>query len=88
MQRTGYLAAVLALAVVGAATPAAAADQGRKACFADAKRLCPAQVKAFNRKAAEACMIQRVDETSPTCHATMLAIREKRMAKQHPTHRD
>ncbi|WP_242153153.1 hypothetical protein [Sphingomonas sp. BAUL-RG-20F-R05-02] len=79
---------VLALAVVSTATPAAAADEGRKACFADAKRLCPAQVKAFNRKAAEACMIQRIDETSPTCHAKMLAIRDQRMAKQQPSHRD
>jgi hypothetical protein len=88
MQRTAYLASLLAIAAVASVTPASAADQGRKACFADAKRLCPAQVKAFNRKAAEACMIQRIEETSPTCHATMLAIRDQRITKQQSKHRD
>lgn len=88
MQRTAYLASLLAIAAVASVTPVSAADQGRKACFADAKRLCPAQVKAFNRKAAEACMIRRIDETSSSCHATMLAIRDQRMAKQESKHHD
>lgn len=65
-----------------ATVPASAADPGRKACFADAKRLCPAQVNAFKRKAVEACMIQHIAETSPTCHATMLAIRDQRSGKR------
>ena len=73
--------AALGLAAI-ATVPAHAADPGRKACFADAKRLCPAEVKAFKRKAAEACMIRRIDETSATCHATMLAIRDQRLAKK------
>jgi hypothetical protein len=74
------------LAAIGlaalATVPASAADPGRKACFADAKRLCPAQVNAFKRKAVEACMIQHIAETSPTCHATMLVIRDQRAAKR------
>jgi hypothetical protein len=81
MRHLGMLTAAIGLAAI-ATVPAGAEDAGRKACFADAKRLCPAQVNAFKRKAVEACMIQRIDETSPTCHATMLAIRDQRQAKR------
>jgi len=68
----------LAMLIAAAAMPASAEDIGKKACMADAKRLCPAQVKAMDRKGAEACLYQKINETTPHCHETILLIREQR----------
>ncbi len=72
-----WLSATLLLAPV----PVHAEDIGRKACFADAKRLCPAAVHAFNRKAAEACLFEKIAQTTPHCHDTILLIHEQRARK-------
>lgn len=63
------------------AAQANAEDAGRKACYADAKRLCPAAVHAFNRKAAEACLFEKIAQTTPHCRDTILLIREQRLRK-------
>ncbi len=69
------LAAFSALALAGTAH---AADPGKKACAAEARTLCPAEMKTFSRKKVEACMIAKIDQTSPTCHAAMLQIKAQR----------
>ena len=57
---------------------AQAEDIGKKACMADAKRLCAAVVHAFNRKGAEACLFQKIEQTTPQCHDTILLIHAQR----------
>ena len=66
--------------VAAIATPAAAEDLGKKACAAEARRLCPAEMKTFSRKKVEACMIAKIDQTSAICHAAMLRIKAERQA--------
>ena len=70
--------------VVGlAAIPApayAGADPGKKACVQEARRLCPAEMKSLSRKKVEACMIAKITQTSPVCHAAMLRIKAQREA--------
>ena len=56
----------------------AASDPGRKACIVDARRLCPAAMNTMRRSKVEACMIARIDQTSPGCHAEMLRIKAAR----------
>ncbi|UYY79475.1 hypothetical protein [Sphingomonas sp. R1] len=53
-------------------------DPGKKACVQEARRLCPAEMKSLSRKKVEACMIAKIDQTSPTCHAAMLRIKAQR----------
>ncbi len=72
--------AAVALIACAAANPVFAADPGKKACAAEAKVLCPAEMRTFSRKKVEACMIARIDQTSPVCHAAMLRIKEQRGA--------
>lgn len=59
----------------------AQSDPGKKACVAEARRLCPAEMKSMSRKKVEACMIQRIEQTSPTCRSAMLRIKAEREAK-------
>ena len=59
---------------------AAAPDPGKKACAKEARKLCPAEMKSLSRKKVEACMIAKVDQTSPVCHAAMLKIKAQREA--------
>lgn len=63
------------------AVPAAAhakSDPGKKACVAEARKLCPAEMKSMSRKRVEACMIVKIEQTSPICHAAMLRIKSER----------
>lgn len=55
-------------------------DPGRKACAQEARRLCPAEMKSLSRKKVEACMIAKITQTSPVCHAAMLKIKAEREA--------
>lgn len=55
-------------------------DPGKKACVQEARRLCPAEMKSLSRKKVEACMIAKIDQTSPGCHAAMLRIKAQREA--------
>lgn len=74
---------VVASAMLASAGQAAASpqpDPGKKACVQEARRLCPAEMKSLSRKKVEACMIVKIDQTSPTCHAAMLRIRAEREA--------
>lgn len=58
----------------------AAGDPGKKACVEEARRLCPAEMRSFSRKKVEACMIVKIEQTSPVCHAAMLRIKAEREA--------
>ena len=68
--------------LVGLSGPAMAKpDIGKKACAKEARKLCPAEMKAMSRKRVEACMIAKVDQTSPTCKAAMYRIKAEREKK-------
>jgi hypothetical protein len=69
---------VLASAVGCVASQAVAEDIGKKVCMADARRLCPAQVKALDRVGAEHCLFLKIDQTTPNCHDTILVIVKQR----------
>lgn len=58
----------------------AQSDPGKKACAKEARMLCPAEMKAMSRKKVEACMIAKIGQTSPVCHAAMLRIKAEREA--------
>ena len=79
-----FAAALLAFAVTGtsaqAATDGGKPDSGKKECAQEARRLCPAEMRSFSRKRVEACMIAKIDQTSPVCHAAMLRIKAERDA--------
>lgn len=61
------------------ASPAVAAtDLGKKACAKEARKLCPAEMKSMSRKRVEACMIAKVEQTSPGCKAAMYRIKAQR----------
>lgn len=62
------------------ATARAGEDFGKKACAQEAKRLCANEMRSFSRKKVEACMIVKIDQTSPVCHAAMLRIKSDREA--------
>ena len=73
-----FSAAIALFAVSGSAQ--AAPDLGKRACAQEAKRLCPAEMRSFSRRRVEACMIAKIDQTSPICHAAMLRIKAGREA--------
>jgi hypothetical protein len=68
------------VAVVAIGPAQAAADPGRKACAVEARTLCPAEMRSLSRKKVEACMIVKIDQTSPVCRAAMLRIKAEREA--------
>jgi hypothetical protein len=74
------LGAALLVLSPGIATAQGTPDQGKKACVAEARRLCPMEMKSMSRKKVEGCMIQKIEQTSPTCHAAMLRIKAEREA--------
>jgi len=76
---TRTLAIVAALATVGT-TARAAEDGGKASCMPDARRLCPAEIRTWSRKKVEACMIAKIEQTSPGCRAKMLRIKAERGA--------
>jgi hypothetical protein len=80
---------IIALILAGAGSCAAsqtvAQDIGKTACMADAKRLCPAQVKALDRPGAERCLLLNIDQTTPNCHDTILLIAKQRAEKANHT---
>ncbi len=75
---------LFALAGLLAATPAVAADPSKAACFADAKRLCPAEVQSLSRAKVRACLIAQIDRTSPVCHDFMVKARAAALAGKQP----
>ena len=69
------------MGLCGANEPAQAApDLGKRACAQEARRLCPAEMRTFSRRRVELCMIAKIDQTSPVCHAAMLRIKAERGA--------
>lgn len=73
--------AILLISLAVIPSPAyAGADPGKKACVQEARRLCPAEMKSLSRKKVEACMIAKISQTSPVCHAAMLRIKAQREA--------
>ena len=80
--------ALIACALLAASGPAMAApDLGKRACAKEARRLCPKEMGSLSRKRVEACMIAKVEQTSPICHSAMLRIKAEReaMAKVQPS---
>ena len=72
---------LLGMVASGFAAPAAAeVDLGKRACAHEARALCPAEMRTLSRKRVEACMIARIEDTSPVCHAAMLRIKAEREA--------
>jgi len=80
MMLARLILAAAAFSAIGTARPVSAADPGKQACAAEARKLCPAEMRSFSRKKVEACMIARIELTSPTCHAAMLQIKAQRGA--------
>lgn len=77
----GLAACIATMALCGASGPAQAApDLGKRACAQEARRLCPAEMRTFSRRRVELCMIAKIDQTSPVCHAAMLRIKAEREA--------
>lgn len=72
-------AAMLSVLAISAGAHAAS-DGGRRACAKEARQLCPAEMKTLSRKKVEACMIARINQTSPVCHSAMLKIKAEREA--------
>lgn len=75
----GIGALVMVVAMTGPAL--AAPDPGKKACAKEARVLCPAEMKSLSRKKVEACMIAKIEKTSPTCKSAMLRIKAEREAR-------
>lgn len=79
------LVCVTAASFAGMATQANAEDIGKKACYQDAKQLCPDDVKALSRSRVRACLIKNIDKTSAFCHATMLKLKAENQASPAQT---
>lgn len=67
--------AVMAAALVTAAPAQAAPDEGKRECLQDAKTLCAKEMRSFSRKKVQVCLIAKIAQTSPMCHATMLKLK-------------
>ena len=67
--------AVLSAALLVAAPAQAAPDEGKRACLSDAKVLCKAEMRSMSRKRVQACLIAKIEQTSPVCHTTMLKLK-------------
>lgn len=67
--------AVLSAALLAAGQAQAAPDEGKRACLVDAKVLCKAEMRSMSRKRVQACLIAKIDQTSPVCHTTMLKLK-------------
>ena len=67
--------ALLAVALTATAPAQAAPDPGKRDCIKDAKVLCADEMRTFSRKKVQACLIAKIEKTSPTCHATMLKLK-------------
>jgi hypothetical protein len=78
LARALMAAGAFAFATGGSTSANAASDPGKKACVKEAKQLCPAEMKSLSRKKVEACMIVKIEQTSPVCHAAMLKIKNER----------
>lgn len=76
--------AAVATALLITAGAARAADTGKAACIADAKRLCPAEMKALSRSRVRACLIAHIEQTGPACHAYMIAARDAVLRDHKP----
>lgn len=72
---------VMGLAALLASGTARADDPQRKACLADARRLCRPEMKSLSRKRVELCLARRVAETTPPCHAMIDRVRAERTRK-------
>ena len=78
--------AVLSAVLLVAAPASAAPDEGKRACLSDAKVLCKAEMRSLSRKKVQACLIAKIEQTSPVCHTTMLklkAVHEAATAAKH-----
>ena len=67
--------AVMATALVATAPAQAAPDEGKRACLQDAKKLCVAEMRTLSRKRVQACLIAKLPQVSPVCHATMMKLK-------------
>lgn len=85
-RRSLSLLSLLSAALVATSPAAAAPDEGKRACLTDAKALCAAEMRSFSRKKVQACLIVKIDKTSPVCHATMLKLKAEHDAAAAAKH--
>lgn len=69
------LLALFSAALLATSPALAAPDEGKRACLSDAKLLCPNEMRSFSRKKVQACLIAKINQTTPGCHATMLKLK-------------
>lgn len=79
-KRTKTIAMLGAAASLTISAAARADDPARRACYADAVRLCRAEVHSLSRRRVELCLANRIAQTSPPCHSMILTIRAQRLA--------
>lgn len=79
-----YRPLVFAIAAWLSVTSAHAADPAKAACMADAKRLCPTEIKMMSRSRVRACLITRIDQTTPNCHDFMVKARAQALSGHKP----
>ena len=79
-----FAAMVALVATTPFTTAAYAADPGRAACMADAKRLCAAEMNSLSRKKVRACLIVHMEQTSPGCHEFMVKARAEALSGRKP----
>jgi len=80
-----FAAPLAMIALIGVPGMAQAkSDPGKKACAQEARKLCPAEMKSMSRKRVEACMIVKIEQTSPVCHSAMLRIKAERGVVDKP----
>ena len=70
--------------LLGSSTAAHADDPARRACYADAVRLCSPEMHSLSRRRVELCLANRINQTTPTCHAMILTVRAQRAAANRP----
>ena len=78
--RVVMLAATIVASFGLQAVPARADDPGRRACYADAQRLCRPEMQSLSRRRVELCLWTHLAQTTPVCDATILQIRAQRQA--------
>jgi alkanesulfonate monooxygenase SsuD/methylene tetrahydromethanopterin reductase-like flavin-dependent oxidoreductase (luciferase family) len=82
--KAGKGSLILAAAAILGVVPASAADPGKQACMADAKRLCAAEMHTLSRSRVRACLITHIDQTAPTCHDFMVKARAQALSGHKP----
>lgn len=79
-----YRSMAIVLTATLTAGTAQAADPGKRACMADAKRLCAAEMQTLSRSKVRACLIVHMEQTAPPCHDFMVKARAEALSGRKP----